>query len=355
MRRVHAIAAALLLVGVPLALLLVPGCSSMNKSTIESRLLELPGNAAVRERGLERREADVVLDGRRERVEYVFYRAGEAGPDRPTILLVHGTPSSFATWTDVVFGVGGEPGLARDAHVVVLEMAGHGVTRTNVLPMTFQREAQWIGGFLDALDLRDVTIVGNSYGGEFAWRAALDRPDRIARLVLMSSSGFPRRADEWFPEEVKMREMSLAKIGWLLNARDRVRGALQPHFQVPVPDEHVEEVFVVCSNRENWSAMIDLARDENGLRAGDLAALKQPTLLLWGREDVAYPVERFARLFERTIPDARLLLVPRAGHYPQEEQPAFVAAALRAFARGDALPEGAPAAATSAPVGAAGK
>lgn len=317
------------------ALLLVPACASMDKTTIERRLLELPGNARVREHGLQRREADVVIGGERRHVEFVHVHAGEAGPGRPTILLIPGTPSSFATWTDVVFGGADHPGLARDCDVWVLEMPGHGVTRSSVAPTTFQREAEWIAGFLDTCDLRDVTIVGNSYGGEFAWRAALDRPDRIARVVLMSSSGFPRRDGEWLPEEVKMREMSLAKVGWLLNSRDRVRGALQPHFRAPVPDEHVEEVFLVCSNLENWSAMIDLARDENGLRAGDLAGMRQPALLLWGRDDVAYPVERFARLFERTIPRARLLLVPDAGHYPQEERPAFVVEAIREFARGE--------------------
>jgi 2-hydroxy-6-oxo-6-(2'-carboxyphenyl)-hexa-2,4-dienoate hydrolase len=183
------------------------------------------------------------------------------------------------------------------------------------------------------LDLRGVTLVGNSYGGEFVWRAALDDAERVTRIVLMSSSGFARRDDEWLPEEVKMRELSLAKIGWLLNSRARVRGALAPHFQTPVSDEHVEEVYLVCSNRDNWHAMIDLARDENGTRSAELATLQQPALLLWGAQDVAYRPERFGALFRETIPDARLVLLEGAGHYPQEERPTEVARAIAAFAR----------------------
>lgn len=334
MRRVILLAALVLL----FAILVVPGCASMNKTKIEERLLALDRNAPVRALGLSRKLAEVQLGNDKVRVEYTYYHAGSAGPGRPTVLLIHGTPSSFATWTEVVFGgrstESGQAfeGLERDCDVWVLEMVGHGVTRTNAPPYSFQRAAQWIDGFVDAMDLKDVTIVGNSYGGEFAWRAALDRSERIAKVVLMSSSGFARRDDEWLPEEVKMREMSLAKIGYLLNSRDRIREALQPHFQRPVTDAEVEEVYLVCSNGDNWSSMIDLARDENGLRSGDLTGMKQRALLLWGEEDVAYPIERFARQFERTIPGAKLVLVPNAGHYPQEEQPAFVTARIREFA-----------------------
>jgi len=91
---------------------------------------------------------------------------------------------------------------------------------------------------------------------------------------------------------------------------------------------------LVCENGENWRAMVDLARDENGERSADLERLAQPALLLWGERDIAYPPERFGRLFADTIPKARFVLVPDSGHYPQEEQPAFVARALAEFAHG---------------------
>lgn len=315
-------------VALGLGLAVGPACLPMKKATVEERLLALEKNAPLRGRvqTLERR---VTLGGEELDARFRYYRAGERG--RPTVVLVHGTPSSMVTWTASVFGPGG---LAESCDVVALEMVGHGTTRTTLDAYSFERGAEWIQAFLEGLELRDVTLVGNSYGGEFVWRAALNRPDLVGRVVLMSSSGFPRQDDEWFPEEVKMREMSLAKIGWLLNARDNVRGALQPHFQVPVPDEHVEEVFLVCENRDNWHAMIDLARDENGTRAGELASLRQPTLLLWGAQDIAYRPATIGERFRATLPDARLELIEGAGHYPQEEKPAEVARAIAAFAAG---------------------
>jgi pimeloyl-ACP methyl ester carboxylesterase len=313
---------------VALGILVGPACLSMKKSTVEERLLALEKNAPLRGR-IETLERRVTLGGEELDARFRYYRAGERG--RPTVVLVHGTPSSMVTWTQSVFGPGG---LAESCDVVALEMVGHGTTRTTLDAYSFERGAEWIQAFLEGLELRAVTLVGNSYGGEFVWRAALNRPDLVGRVVLMSSSGFPRQDDEWFPEEVKMREMSLAKIGWLLNSRDNVRGALQPHFQVPVPDEHVEEVFLVCENRDNWHAMIDLARDENGTRAGELASLRQPTLLLWGAQDIAYKPATIAERFRTTLPDARLELIEGAGHYPQEEKPAKVARAIAAFAAG---------------------
>jgi pimeloyl-ACP methyl ester carboxylesterase len=309
----------------------LPGCLSMQKQTVEERLLALGKNAALRGR-VQTVERRVRIGGEEVEASYRYWRAGASGPGRPVVVLVHGTPSSMVTWTASVLGPGG---LAEDCDVYALEMVGHGTTRTELEAYTFQAGADWIRGFLVTLDLRGVTLVGNSYGGEFAWRAALDEPERVGRIVLMSSSGFARRDDEWLPEEVKMREMSLAKIGWLLNSRERVRGALAPHFQTPVSDEHVEEVALVCSNRDNWHAMIDLARDENGTRSGELASLRQPALLLWGAQDVAYRPERFGALFRDTIPGARLASIEGAGHYPQEERPAEVARAIAAFARED--------------------
>lgn len=302
----------------------------MKKSELESRLLALEKNRPVRESGLQVREAEATIDGERVPVEYRWHQAGSSGP---IVVLIHGTPSSLVAWTEVVHGGANYDGLAKSCRVYALDVLGHGTTRTELGPYSFQKCADWISGFLDALDLRDVTIVGQSYGGEFAWRAALDSADRVSRVALMSSSGFPRRDDEWLPEEVKMREMSLAKFGWMMNSRDRLRPALDLHFASPSPHDRLEEYFLVCENSENWRAMIDLCRDENGTRAGDLARLKQPTLLLWGERDVAYKPERFGKLFADTIPGARWKPVPNAGHYPHEEQPAFVAAAIAEFAR----------------------
>ncbi len=312
-------------------------CCSLSKDEVATRLLALPKNARFREAGLERRVVPMRMGGSDVDAELTFVRAGPrapgAAPARP-VVLVHGTPSSLFTWTDVVFGADGSGGLADDFDVIVLDVVGHGVTRTPAPdPMTFQAGAEWVVGAIEGLGLGPVHLVGNSYGGEFCWRAALDRPDLVRTLTFLDSSGYPRPADGWLPEEVAMREMSLAPYGWIVATREKVRGALQPHFPDPVTADQVEECFAISINRENWRAMVDLARDENGTRAVEIPLLACPTLLLWGEDDIAFPVARDAERYAREIEGAELVVLPRCGHYPQETLARDVTERLGAFFR----------------------
>ena len=77
--------------------------------------------------------------------------------------------------------------------------------------------------------------------------------------------------------------------------------------------------------------MIDLARDENGEREGELGQLTRPTLLLWGEEDIAYTLDHYGQRFEAAIPGAKLVALPETGHYPHEERPAEVVRVLDDF------------------------
>lgn len=310
-------------------------CKSLDESELERRMLNLPKNRASKEHGLLRHEATARLGTEAVPVEFVYLKAGEPRADRGPIVLVHATPSSLFAWNGVIFGEAlrapSFEGLATDHEVYAVDVIGHGITRGEVPQYGFQVCADYVSAFLRELDLSDVTLVGNSYGGEFAWRAALDSPDRVSRVVLMSPSGYERRDDEWLPEEEAMREHSLAYLGYLLNSEDRIRGALEPHYRGGVHADRVTEIYLSVANRNNWYAMVDLARDENGDRSTDLTRMLQPTLLLWGAEDVAYPIDRFARQFERDIPNATLELVPDCGHYPHEEHPVEFVTRLRAW------------------------
>jgi pimeloyl-ACP methyl ester carboxylesterase len=85
----------------------------------------------------------------------------------------------------------------------------------------------------------------------------------------------------------------------------------------------------VCENALNWRIMVNLARDENGTRSDELSSLAMPTLLVWGADDVAYPVERFARRFEADIADAELVVMEGCGHYAPLERPFEFARIMR--------------------------
>lgn len=308
-------------------------CAGMDEGRLESALLELEGKELARQAGLRRVPGKLTVAGRERGVELVHQRFAIPGPGAepgPPLVLVHGTPGSLLDWTALLAELE-RAGLDRPREVLTLDLVGHGVTRERAGPYSFELGGRWIEAFLEALDLWDVTLVGQSYGGEMVWRAALDRPERVGRVVLIASAGYERPPGGFLPEEQAMRTNPLARLGHLLNSPARVRTALAPHYVDGVPQARVREVYLLCENAENWRAMVDLARDENGTRQGELPRLSQPTLLIWGERDLAYPVEGVARRFEADIPRARLVVIPGSGHYVHEERPREVARALVDF------------------------
>jgi len=320
-----------------LALVLTVACASLDKREVEGVLAGLPKNRPLAELGIQRRPIAVDLDGERRDAELAWVhvpkrpRPGDEPLDAGPLVLVHDTPSSLFTWADLVLGGEDRDGLRRWFDVYLVEVIGHGIAPSELPPYSFQRCADWVAGAVEALGLERVVLVGSSYGGEFAWRAALDVPERIERLVLIDASGYRREDDEFLSEERAMRRLPLARYGYALNSRDRIRAALEPHFRAAVDPQRVEEVFTVCENADNWRAMVDLVRDEDGGRAAEIADLAQPTLLVWGADDLAYPPERFAARFAGDIASARLVVVPGTGHYPHVEEPARVVAEIVRF------------------------
>lgn len=312
-------------------------CTSMDKQQLEGELLALEGKEWLRERGLLSLEARVDLGSGPYPARFTYQRfdlPGSASEPGEPIVLVHGTPGSLLDWA-ALLGELGARGLDRPRPVYTLDLIGHGITRTEAPPYTFASGARWIAAFLEALDLHAVVLVGHSYGGEMVWRTALEQPERVGRVVLIDSAGFERPPGGFLPEEQAMRSNPFARWGYVLNSRSRIRRALSPHYLDGVSDARVDEVYFLCANRDNWRAMVDLARDENGERQADLGRLGQPTLLVWGAEDLAYPVEGVARRFERTIPTSRLVVIEGTGHYPHEERPRAVAGALVEFLASD--------------------
>ena len=315
------------------AVVLLAGRRSLDPDVVRERLADLPKNAALSAFPLSTAEFRLARQGGALALELTWLRL--ARPGAPRLVLVHGTPGTLYNWSRLVAGGTGldgqhlERGLVDDFDLTLVELPGHGLSRDSLEHVDFALLADALGELLAHLDLGPVTLVAHSYGGEAAWRLALDRPELLSDLVLVDSAGQPRADDEWLPEEVKLREWSVAGWGWLLNSPERVHEALVPHFRGPVPDELSREFFLSCAHAGHWRAMMHLARDENGSRADELPLLTVPTLLVWGADDVAYPVERFARRFLDAIPGAELELIEDCGHYPHEERPAALAALLR--------------------------
>lgn len=234
--------------------------------------------------------------------------------DGPPVMLLHGSGpgvTAYANWRLTI------PTLAQGLRVVAPDLVGFGFTER---PADVRYDMQtWVAqavGLLDALGIEKTHLVGNSFGGALALHLASRHPERVDRLVLMGSVGVPfeitpglDRVWGYEPSIGLMRELLdlFAYDRSLVNdelAKVRYEASIQPGFQ-----ESFAAMFP--APRQRWvDAMV--TPDEQ------IAALPHRTLVVHGREDRIIPLENSLHLM-RTIPDVRLHVFGRCGHWTQIE------------------------------------
>lgn len=233
------------------------------------------------------------------------------------VLMIHGSGpgvSGYVNWRTVM-----NP-LAEKRRVLIPDMVGFGFTERK--PGQRYDADTWVAqaiGLLDALDLPQADIVGNSFGGALALKLAIRHPRRIRRLVLMGSAGLNFPLTEgldavwgYQPSQENMRrilDIFAYDRGLITDdlARLRFEASIQPGFQ---------EAFAAMfpAPRQRWVEALASADD-------DLRRIPHETLLIHGREDRVIPLESSIAL-SRLIPRAQLHVFGRCGHWTQIEQAA---------------------------------
>lgn len=264
----------------------------------------------------------------------VAYRLAKAGPDAPTLLLIHGMAGSSGTWEDVM------PGLADDFSVLAPDLIGHGESAKPRGDYSLGAFASGLRDLLAELDIGPVTVVGHSLGGGVAMQLAYQHPEVVDRLVLVSSGGLGREVS-WllrlltvpgaeylmplfFPKLVLDRGNALGHAlhdrGWRL---PNVRAMWHSYASLGQAD-----------NRMAFGRTLRAVLDPGGqtVNATDrlhlMAAL--PTLIVWGERDGIIPVEH-AYAAHEAIPHSRLEIFDGCGHFPHVEEPARLVDVIRDF------------------------
>ena len=260
----------------------------------------------------------------------VHYRdQGPASP-RETLVLLHGTSASLHTWEGWV------DALAEEYRVVSLDLPGFGLTGPFVEHDDYSVQAyvRFMAQALDALDVEEAVVAGNSFGGEVAWEMALALPERVRGLVLVNAAGYPAQAESM---PLGFRIASLPGMGYLMTRvlpREVIESSVRNVYGDPdqVTDGLVDRYFQLSLREGNRAA---LRKRFAELRWGEdaperLAGIEQPTLVLWGDRDRLIPPERATR-FQDDIPNARKVMFETLGHVPHEEDPQATAEAVRDF------------------------
>jgi pimeloyl-ACP methyl ester carboxylesterase len=204
--------------------------------------------------------------------------------------------------------------------------------------------ARLIADFIAALDLRDVTLVGNDSGGALCQLVVTRHPERIGRLVLTPCDAFDNFPPKFFAPLVlaarhrpllyaivqAMRAPLLARAplayGWLAKRRlddELLRSFTRPAIQSASVRRDLAKVIAGLDPRLTLEA------------AERLRAFDAPALLAWSREDRFFPLEHAYRLAE-ILPDARVAEIDDAWTFVSEDRPDRLVELIAGFVRGRA-------------------
>jgi pimeloyl-ACP methyl ester carboxylesterase len=254
----------------------------------------------------------------------------------PPLVCLHGFGANRFTWRHLV-----EP-LAPRFTVTCLDLKGFGQSpKPRDRAYGLRDHAELVTAYFQAHDLRDVTLVGHSFGGIVALAVTLglceEEPGRIRALVLIGTPAYPQPLP-WFIRLVRTPGLGPLALR-AVPARVQVRRILEAAYHDPrrIPPEAVTAYTRALHRPGTYGGIVRTARHFTPSALDGLlpryATLRVPTLLLWGRHDRIVPLTMGERL-TRALPDAELAVIEHAGHLPQEETPEQVVEVLGGFLDG---------------------
>jgi pimeloyl-ACP methyl ester carboxylesterase len=254
-----------------------------------------------------------------------------------TIVFLHGNPTWSFLYRNIVKELRGE------YRCIALDYPGFGLSEAppgyDFLPRTHSRSVEQ---FFDALKLSNVTLMAQDWGGPIGLGLAGRRPELVKSLVIGNSWAWPK------DDQVHARRFSALMggpigrfFGLSFNAIPHVFFAIGT--RDPLPDEVMEMYLRPFRRPERREPTVIFPREIIASReylaevAANLPRISsRPALIIWGTKDAGFrPPDR--ERFERTFPKHRTVLLETAKHFIQEDEPARIAAEIRAFLRAPLL------------------
>lgn len=224
--------------------------------------------------------------------------------DGAPLVLLHGWGASadlFAPLLDA---------LAPGRRLLVPDLPGFGGTSPPPMPWGAEDYAAWVVALLDRLGVRRADVIGHSHGGRVAIALAAEHPDRVHRVVLTSSAGVRQPAS--------LRRRVASRTYKALRGVERsswAPPALQAYARSRA-DRRGSDDYRAASGVMRATLVRLVNQDLTPL----LQHVRAPVLLIWGDRDTETPLAA-ARVMERLIPDAGLVVFEGAGHFAYLEQP----------------------------------
>ncbi len=266
----------------------------------------------------------------------VFYR--EAGPpDAPTVLLLHGYPSSSRMFATLI------PLLADRYHLVAPDYPGFGQSDSppaSEFRYSFDHLAEVLDHFTQALGLKSYVLYQQDYGGPVGMRLAMAHPERLDGIIVQNAVAHDdglgpawelRRA--FWRDRAANEDKVIPAFTSLESAQARHLGS-SPHPERYDPDSWLGE-YALLSRPGQRQIQSDLFYDyQSNVVAYPqwqawLRQTRPPLLVLWGKYDPSFSLAE-AQAYRRDVPDAEVHLLD-AGHFALDEKVDEIAALVRDF------------------------
>src|ERR1700678_1077325 len=244
----------------------------------------------------------------------LFYE--EHGSGQPLILL-HGGLGMGEIYAPIL------PLLAKDRRVITVDLQAHGHTADVDRPLRHAKLADDIAALIGHLGLPQADVMGYSLGGGTALRTAIQHPDLVRRLILVSH---PCKRDGWYPESLAGMDQMGSQLA-------------EPLKQSPMYQVYAE----VAPRVQDWPVLLDKTGDllrQDYDWSADIARITAPVMLVYGDADAIRPahIVEFYQLLGGGLRDAnwdgsdrpvaRLAVLPSHTHYDIFASPDLAAAVI---------------------------
>ncbi|MBM4339370.1 MAG: alpha/beta hydrolase [Deltaproteobacteria bacterium] len=259
----------------------------------------------------------------------IFYVVkGEGEP----LLLIHGFGAGMWIWEKQI------EVLSRSFRVYAIDLIGHGFSDRPKIDYDAETYIHFMKAFMDGVGIEKATLIGNSMGGGIAWATAISFPERVSRLILidcMPPDILHQASNDSFKTLFALKRIPLLpyliigsrserSIKWIL--QECISGIQQ------ITPEIVSRQYQLSSIKgSTWVLYSTLYHAQEAMRFKDSVGLiRQPTLLIWGEDDLIFPPSVGEKLHQ-AIRGSVIHVVKESGHIPMWETPKEVNEAILSF------------------------
>jgi pimeloyl-ACP methyl ester carboxylesterase len=259
----------------------------------------------------------ITLGGLQKGIELHYRDEGlssEQYPDAPVLFLLHGVMASLHTWDGWV------ENLQNDFRIIRVDIPGFGLTGPYADGIyTLERAVDMLHQLSSELNIDSFFLAGNSMGGYISWNFAVQYPEKIKRLILLDSAGYPFELPMMI---ALLRTPVLKDMMAFITPKFVVAQTLNEVYgdRSKITDATIDRYHQLMLREGNRIAVVNVLKSIGSVKNDKIKELEMPTLIQWGRVDAWIPLEHSER-FATDIQGSKMITYPGVGHMPMEEIP----------------------------------